>query len=137
MPRRRRLASAGMPRSYVHEARRRVGPKRARIVPIIERLAAEHPDAKIALRYKSELELLVSVMLSAQTTDVNVNKVTERLFEKYRRPEDYLAVAQEELERDIFQTGFFRQKARSLRGTMKLLVEDYDGEVPERMEDLV
>jgi endonuclease-3 len=126
-----------VPRSYVHEARRRVGPKRARISPIVERLAAEHPDATIALRFRSDLELLVSVMLSAQTTDVNVNKVTERLFVKYRRPEDYLAVPQEELERDIFQTGFFRQKARSLRGTMKLLVEEYDGQVPERMEDLL
>src|ERR687889_1560871 len=115
-----------MARSYVHEARRRVGPKRARIRPIIARLAEEHADAKIALRFESPLELLVSVMLSAQTTDVNVNKVTERLFVKYRRPEDYLAVPPEELERDIFQTGFFRQKARSLRGTMRLLVEEYD-----------
>jgi endonuclease III len=61
-------------RSYVEEARRRVGPKRERIGPIIERLAAEHPDATIALRFASPLELLVSVMLSAQTTDVNVNK---------------------------------------------------------------
>ena len=79
-------------RSYVDEARRRVGPKRARIGPIIERLTAEHPDAAIALRFRSPLELLVSVMLSAQTTDVNVNRVTARLFAKYRRPEDYLAV---------------------------------------------
>src|ERR671938_1258581 len=125
-----------MPRSYVHEARRRVGPKRERIRPIIERLAAEHPDAVIALRFRNDLELLVSVILSAQTTDVNVNKVTERLFEKYRRPEDYLAVPPEELERDIFQTGFFRQKTRSLRGTMKLLAEEYDGRVPDRIEDL-
>src|SRR4051795_553273 len=119
-----------MAKSYVREARRRVGPKRERIRPIIERLAAEHRDARIALRFRDDLELLVSVMLSAQTTDVNVNRVTERLFEKYRRPEDYLAVPPEELERDIFQTGFFRQKARSLRGTMKLLIEDFDGEVP-------
>ena len=66
-------------------------------------------------------------MLSAQTTDVNVNRVTETLFEKYRRPEDYLAVPQEELERDIFATGFFRQKARSLRGTMRMLIEEFDG----------
>src|SRR2546426_4704905 len=124
-------------RSYVREARRRVGPKRARIVPIVERLAAEHPDATIALRFRNDLELLVSVMLSAQTTDVNVNKVTERLFEKYRRPEDYLAVPQEELERDIFQTGFFRQKARSLRGTMKMLIEEFDGQVPRTLEELV
>jgi endonuclease III len=124
-------------RSYVKEARRRTGPRRARIRPIIERLAAFHADAGIALGFRSDLELLVSVMLSAQTTDVNVNRVTERLFEKYRRPEDYLAVPPEELERDIFQTGFFRQKAKSLRGTMKLLLEEFDGEVPERFEDLL
>jgi endonuclease III len=126
-----------MPRSYVQEARRRVGPKRARIRPIIERLAAAHPDATIALRSRSELELLVAVMLSAQTTDVNVNRVTEKLFVKYRRPEDYLAVPPEELERDIFATGFFRQKAKSLRGTMKMLLEDFDGTVPRRLEELV
>jgi endonuclease-3 len=126
-----------MPRSFVEEARRRVGPKRARIGPIVERLAAEHADAAIALRFGSELELLVSVMLSAQTTDVNVNRVTERLFEKYRRPEDYLAVLPEELERDIYATGFFRQKAKALRGTMKMLIEEHDGRVPRRLEELV
>jgi endonuclease-3 len=126
-----------MPRSYVHEARRRVGPKRARIVPIIERLTAEYPEATIALRFRSDLELLVSVMLSAQTTDVNVNRVTERLFEKYKRPEDYLAVPLEELERDIYATGFYRQKARALRGTMALLLGQFDGRVPRRLEDLV
>src|SRR5256886_3415526 len=126
-----------MPRSYVHEARRRVGPTRARIRETIDRLAAAHPDATIALKSRSDLELLVAVMLSAETTDVNVNRVTERLFEKYRRPEDYLAVPPEELERDIFQTGFFRQKAKSLRGTMRILLEEFDGEVPERFEDLL
>jgi endonuclease III len=124
-------------RSYVAEARKRVGPKKERIRPVIERLAAAHPDATIALRFKSDLELLVSVLLSAQTTDVNVNQVTERLFVKYRKPEDYLAVPPEELERDIYRTGFFRQKARSLRGTMKLLIEEFDGEVPRRIEQLV
>jgi endonuclease III len=124
-------------RSYVAEARRRVGPKRARIRPIVERLKTEHPDATIALRSRSELELLVAVMLSAQTTDVNVNKVTERLFVKYRRPEDYLAVPVEELERDIYQTGFFRQKAKAIRGTMRMLIEDFDGRVPRRLEELV
>ena len=123
--------------SYVAEARRRVGPKRERIVPIIERLIAEHSDAGIALEYRSDLELLVSVMLSAQTTDVNVNRVTERLFQKYRRPEDYLAVPLAELEDDIRPTGFFRQKAKAVRGTMKILVEDYGGRVPDRMEDLL
>jgi endonuclease-3 len=124
-------------RSYVREARRRVGPKRERIRPIIERLKCEHADAAIALRFRSPVELLVSVMLSAQTTDVNVNRVTERLFQKYHRPEDYLAVPPEELERDIYQTGFFRQKTKAIRGTMKMLLEHFDGEVPHRLEDLL
>ena len=126
-----------MPRSYVREARKRVGPKKRRIRPIIDRLAAEYPDATIALRFRSPLELLVSVMLSAQTTDVNVNRVTQRLFEKYHRPEDYLAVPEEELERDIYATGFYRQKAKALRGTMRLLLEDFDGQVPQRLDQLI
>src|SRR5438132_1016208 len=125
-----------MPRSYVHEARKRVPPARERIKPIIERLAAEHADATIALKFRNELELLVSVMLSAQTTDVNVNRVTEKLFEKYKRPEDYLAVPQEELERDIFATGFYRQKARALRGTMAMLLAEFGGVVPRTIEEL-
>src|SRR5579862_631715 len=126
-----------MARSYIHEARRRVGPKRDRIRPIIERLAAEHADAGIALEFRNPLELLVAVMLSAQTTDVNVNRVTQKLFQKYRRPEDYLAVPQEELERDVFATGFYRQKTKALRGTMRMLLEDFDGEVPARLEQLI
>jgi endonuclease III len=126
-----------VPRSYVAEARKRVGPKKARIGPVIERLAAEHADAKIALTFRNPLELLVSVMLSAQTTDVNVNRVTATLFEKYRRPEDYLAVPVEELERDIFATGFYRQKAKALRGTMSMLITEFDGQVPERFDDLL
>jgi endonuclease-3 len=126
-----------MVRSYVAEARRRVGPKRARILPVIERLASEHPDATIALRFRNDLELLVAVMLSAQTTDVNVNRVTQRLFEKYRRPEDYLAVPAEELENDIRATGFFRQKTKALRGTMTKLLEEYEGRVPARLDELL
>ena len=126
-----------MARSFVGEARRRVGSKKARIRPIVERLAAEHADAAIALRFRSDLELLVSVMLSAQTTDVNVNRVTETLFRKYRRPEDYLAVPPEELERDVYATGFYRQKAKALRGAMKMLTEEHEGRVPRRLEELV
>jgi len=126
-----------MARSYVREARRRVGPKRDRIVPVVERLLAEHPDATIALTFRNDLELLVSVMLSAQTTDVNVNRVTVRLFEKYRTPHDYLAVSPEELENDIRATGFFRQKAKSLRGTMAILLEEFDGQVPGTMDELL
>ncbi|HEX5450666.1 MAG TPA: endonuclease III [Gaiellaceae bacterium] len=126
-----------MQRSFVAEARKRVGPKKERIRPIIERLAVEHADARIALTFRNPLELLVSVMLSAQTTDVNVNRVTATLFEKYKRPEDYLAVPVEELERDIYATGFFRQKAKSLRGTMVMLIERFEGEVPDAFDDLL
>ena len=126
-----------MPRSFVGEARRRVGPKRARIGPIVERLAVEHADARIALTFRNPVELLISVMLSAQTTDVNVNRVTATLFEKYRRPEDYLAVPQEELERDVYATGFFRQKAKSIKGAMRVLLEEFDGEVPRTVEELL
>ena len=126
-----------MHRSYVHEARKRVGPKRERIRPVIERLAAAHPDAVIALRFRNDVELLISVLLSAQTTDVTVNRVTEQLFRKYERPEDYLAVPPEELEADLRPTGTFRQKARNLRGAMKVLIEEYDGKVPTRIEELV
>ncbi len=127
-----------MARSYVAEARRRgLGRRRERIGPIVERLAEEHADAEIALRFRSDLELLVSVILSAQTTDVNVNRVTPALFAKYRSPEDYLAVPQEALERDIYATGFYRQKTKSIRGTMRVLLEEFDGQVPRRLEELL
>ena len=127
-----------MARSYVREARRRgLGRRRERIGPIIDRLALEHADAQIALRFRNDLELLVSVILSAQTTDVNVNRVTPLLFEKYRKPEDYLAVPVEELERDIYPTGFFRQKTKAIRGTMRMLLEEFDGRVPGTLADLV
>ncbi len=126
-----------MPRDYTVEARRRVAPVRKRIGPLIAQLSAEYPDATIALRFENETELLIAVMLSAQTTDVNVNRVTGHLFRKYRRPEDYLAVSASELERDIYATGFYRQKARSIQGSMRILVEEYGGRVPRTIEELV
>ena len=125
------------PRDYTVEARRRAASAKKRIGPLIERLSAEHPDAKIALRFENEIELLVAVMLSAQTTDANVNRVTERLFRKYRRPEDYLAVPIQELEQDVYAAGFYRQKARSLQGSMRMLVEEYEGRVPRTIAELV
>jgi endonuclease III len=127
-----------MARSYVAEARRRgLGTRRARIGPIIELLAEEHADAEMALHFATDVELLISVMLSAQTTDVNVNRVTAKLFVKYRSPEDYLAVPQEELEQDVFQTGFYRQKAKSIRGAMRMLLEEFDGKVPRTIPELL
>ncbi len=114
-----------------------MGRRRDRIRPIIELLATEHADAKIALEFRSPVELLISVMLSAQTTDVNVNRVTKTLFAKYRRPEDYLAVPREELEQDVYATGFFRQKAKSIQGAMRVLLEEFDGEVPGTVDELL
>ena len=127
-----------MARSYVREARRRgLGRRRERIGPIVQRLAEEHTDATIALRFRTDVELLVSVMLSAQTTDVNVNRVTEKLFLKYRRPEDYLAVPVEELEQDVYATGFYRQKTKAIRGSMRVLLEEFDGKVPRQLDELL
>ena len=116
-----------MARSYVHEARRRVGPKRERIRPIVERLAREHPDAVIALRFRDPVELLISVMLSAQTTDVMVNRVTERLFEKYRRLEEYDGEVPERLEELMRLPGVGRKTANVVaaeRGATQGIVVD-------------
>ncbi|OPZ30778.1 MAG: Ultraviolet N-glycosylase/AP lyase [Lentisphaerae bacterium ADurb.BinA184] len=95
-----------------------------------------HPGARIELDFANPLELTVATVLSAQCTDVRVNQVTKALFRKYRCPADYLAVPAEELEADIRPTGFFRQKAKSLRGIMQGLIGRHGGEVPRTMEEL-
>lgn len=103
----------------------------------MDALESEYPGATIALRYSNPFECIVATVLSAQSTDVKVNEVTQNLFAKYRRPEDYLAVPEEELQQDIHATGFFRQKTKSIRGLSEMLIEDYDGQIPHRIEDLV
>jgi endonuclease III len=115
----------------------RNAPASRRIGEIVERLEAAHPDARIALVYSSPLECVVATVLSAQSTDAKVNEVTKDLFVKYRRPEDYLAVPEEELQADIRATGFFRQKTKALRGLSLKVIDDFDGEIPRRMADLV
>jgi endonuclease-3 len=100
-------------------------------------LKAEYPDARIELDWSNPLELLVATILSAQTTDVQVNRVTESLFAKYRTAEDYADSTPDELEEDIRPTGFYRNKARSLRGMAIVLVEEHGGEVPRAMSELV
>jgi endonuclease III len=115
----------------------RGAPATERISLILRRLRRAYPDARVALNFSGPLECLVATILSAQATDATVNLVTADLFEKYRRPEDYLAVSEEELQRDIHATGFFRQKTRSLRGLARRLLDDFGGEVPQRMADLV
>ncbi len=102
----------------------RTDPASERIAGIIRGLGKAHPDAHVALNFSSPLECVVATVLSAQSTDVKVNQVTATLFSKYRKPEDYLAVPEEELQEDIHATGFFRQKTRSLRGLSQKLIED-------------
>jgi len=104
---------------------------------IIRRLKRAYPDAKTALNHSNPFELLIATILSAQSTDVRVNIVTADLFRKYKKPEDYLKVSAHELEKDIHSTGFFRNKTKSIQGTAKLLTEQYGGEVPHTMDELL
>ncbi len=110
---------------------------KAPVEETIARLRSEYPDATTALDWRNPLELLVATILSAQTTDVRVNAVTPNLFAKYPTAADYAAADPTELEEDIRPTGFFRNKAKSLRGMAGALVEDHGGEVPRTMGELV
>ncbi len=108
-----------------------------RVRETIQLLEKEYPHAKTALNYSSPLEMLIATMLSAQTTDVTVNTVTEKLFKKYRTPEDYINADIRELEQDIRSTGFYHNKARNLKKCCQLLVEKYNSKVPKTMEELL
>ncbi|MHB8513387.1 MAG: endonuclease III [Actinomycetota bacterium] len=111
--------------------------KRKRAALIRRRLRKEYPDARCALNFSNPLEILVATVLSAQCTDVKVNEVTATLFKKYTKPEDYLEAKPGELEQDIRQTGFFNQKAKSLRGLAAKLLQDFGGEVPRTMKEIL
>lgn len=104
---------------------------------IIKSLKRAYPDAKCSLNHSNAFELLIATILSAQCTDARVNIVTQDLFRKYRKPEDYLKVSAKELERDIRTTGFFRNKTKSIQGTAKVLTENYGSKVPETIEELL
>ncbi len=104
---------------------------------IVRLLKREYPDATVALRFSNPLECLVATILSAQSTDKKVNEVTETLFRKYRTPEDYLRVPESELKRDLKPTGFFNQKTKAVRGACRMIVEEFDGRVPDSMAGLV
>ncbi len=108
-----------------------------RVKQIIRLLKRAYPDAKCSLNHSNAFELLIATILSAQCTDERVNIVTADLFRKYRKPEDYLKVSEKELQKDIRTTGFFRNKTKSIQGTVKVLTESYGGEVPDTMEELL
>jgi endonuclease III len=114
-----------------------VNPSAAPAPEVTARLKAWYPNARTELDWSNPLELLVATILSAQTTDVQVNKVTESLFAKYRKAEDYADADPDVLEEDIRPTGFYRNKARALRGMAGALVEEHGGEVPRTMSELV
>lgn len=100
-------------------------------------LKEEYPDAKPSLNYSNPLELLVATVLSAQSTDVQINRVTENLFKKYRTAWDYANADLRGLEVDIYSTGFYKNKAKNIKAAAQLIVEHYGGEVPQTMEELV
>jgi endonuclease-3 len=108
-----------------------------RVRKIISLLKRAYPDAKCSLNHGNAFELLIATILSAQCTDARVNIVTQDLFRKYRKPEDYLKVSPRELERDIRTTGFFRNKTKSIQGTAKALTEQHAGVVPGTMDELL
>lgn len=111
--------------------------KKKRILEIIKRLRKSIPEHKIALKFRSPLELLVATILSAQCTDKRVNMVTDSLFKKYKKAEDYARANLEVFEKEIRSTGFYKAKAKNITGCAKELVRRFSGKVPNRMEDLV
>ena len=104
---------------------------------IVRWLKNEYPDAHCALNHTNAFELLISTILSAQCTDERVNIVTENLFRKYRTPRDYVEVSAQELETDIHSTGFFRNKAKNIQSACRKIIEDFGGEIPQRMDELL
>jgi endonuclease-3 len=110
---------------------------RARAAEIIKRLERIYPGARIALRFSNPLELLVATILSAQSTDVGVNRVTPALFKRYLRAEDYASADVPELEHLIYATGFYHNKAKSIMGAASVMLERFDGQVPRTMAEII
>jgi endonuclease III len=108
-----------------------------RTTEIIKRLRKAYPDAHCALNHSNPFELLIATILSAQCTDERVNIVTATLFRKYRGPEDFVAVSQAELEKDIHSTGFFRNKSKNIKAASQRLLDVYGGEIPRSMEEML
>ncbi len=108
-----------------------------KIFEIIELLGKEYTGVRTALVHSNPFELLIATILSAQCTDKQVNEVTKSLFKKYRSPHDYIKASQEELEKDIYSTGFYRNKAKNIKKLCEILVKDFNGKVPDTMEELL
>jgi len=100
-------------------------------------LKEEYPDVRPFLNYSNPLEMLIATVLSAQSTDIQINRVTEKLFKKYRTVEDYASADLRELENDLYSSGFYKIKARNIKAAAQMIVEKYNGEVPKTMEELI
>ncbi len=111
--------------------------QKQRMAAILDVLSKEYPDVKIQLNFGTPEQLLVATILSAQCTDARVNIVTEQLFKKYFEPEDFVRATAEELEQDIYSTGFYKAKAKSIRGACQMIIDKYAGKVPDTMEELL
>lgn len=107
-----------------------------KILGIIKRLKKEYPKPKTALTFKSPFELLVATILSAQTTDVHVNKVTNSLFKKYKSISDYVSASPESFQKDVSSINFFKTKAKNIQSAAKMIVEQYKSKVPKTMDEL-
>ncbi|MDK2892247.1 endonuclease III [Methanohalophilus sp.] len=110
---------------------------RSNFPAIWEILKKEYPNPQAALHFSNPLELLIATILSAQCTDAQVNMVTEKLFKKYRTVEDFANADQEALEKEIYSTGFYRNKAKHIRESAQIIITEFGGEVPDNMEDLL
>jgi len=104
---------------------------------ILHRLKGEYPDSKTALNFNTPFELLVATILSAQTTDAHVNKVTEALFKKYRTIEDYAKTPLATLQKDISSVNFYKTKAKNIQGAARMIIEKFNSKVPKTMEELI
>jgi endonuclease III len=118
-------------------AQRRDGTDPKRVRAILAKLDEAYPSATCALEHQNSFQLLIATILSAQCTDVRVNEVTRTLFQKYKTPQDFAYANPQELETEIRPTGFFRAKTKSVQGTSKKIVEEFGGEVPRTMEQLL
>jgi len=111
--------------------------KKEKVLEILKRLEKRYPDVKTALNFNTPLDLLVATILSAQTTDVNVNRVTEKLFKKYKTAKDYADIPIEELQDDIKSINFYKNKANYIKNLAEELLKKFNGEVPKTMQELV
>ncbi len=108
-----------------------------KVLEVLDRLKMQYPNAKCELVHSNTFELLISTILSAQSTDKTVNKVTAKLFKKYRGPEDFLSLSPKELEKEIKEIGLYRNKAKNILLTCDILIKNFNSKVPSNFEDLV